>query len=503
MSTDCDVLVIGAGMGGLGAALSLAEAGVRVSLSEALTYPGGCAATFQRRGYRFEAGATLSSGLGADQLFGRWIDRYQLPVRVEWMDPLVELRTPDLRLPVRRDRAAFQASLAALPGAPVEALRSFFADQRAVADTLWQLFDDPALLPPLSAESLVQHLRRLPRYLPLLGLVGRPLSVVLARYGLDRWPPLRSYLEGLCQITVQCGVDEAEAPFAMAAMDYYWRGTGHIRGGIGALAVGLVAALRGLGADVRMADRVTALRWSGDHWRVQSRSGERRARRVVANLLPGDLGRLLAPEGPGEGAASPWPWESSLSERQASVSRGWGAVMLYRVVRAPPGSAHHLDLCLDPQAPWTEGNHVFVSLSGAEDARGERPGERVLTASTHVALERLRETDAAPEVERIQAAMRRTVRELAPEIEEVVFEMTASPRTFARFTRRAEGAVGGVPRRAGLAAYAQLGPVSPRPGLWLVGDSVFPGQSTLATAVGGTRVAAAILRAGFGGAGAG
>jgi phytoene dehydrogenase-like protein len=33
-------------------------------------------------------------------------------------------------------------------------------------------------------------------------------------------------------------------------------------------------------------------------------------------------------------------------------------------------------------------------------------------------------------------------------------------------------------------------------GLWLVGDSVFPGQSTLATAVGGVRTAASIASRG-------
>ncbi|HND32895.1 MAG TPA: FAD-dependent oxidoreductase, partial [Myxococcota bacterium] len=36
-----DVIVIGAGFGGLAAALSLAERGARVTLLEALTYPGG------------------------------------------------------------------------------------------------------------------------------------------------------------------------------------------------------------------------------------------------------------------------------------------------------------------------------------------------------------------------------------------------------------------------------------------------------------------------------
>jgi phytoene dehydrogenase-like protein len=74
--------------------------------------------------------------------------------------------------------------------------------------------------------------------------------------------------------------------------------------------------------------------------------------------------------------------------------------------------------------------------------------------------------------------------------------MTASPRTFERFTRREEGAVGGVPRRAGLGNYLELGPRPVMDGLWLVGDSVFPGQSTLATALGGVRTASRILAAG-------
>jgi hypothetical protein len=65
--------------------------------------------------------------------------------------------------------------------------------------------------------------------------------------------------------------------------------------------------------------------------------------------------------------------------------------------------------------------------------------------------------------------------------------MTASPRTWARFVRRPEGAVGGVPRRAGLDHYTQLGPLSLGAGLDLAGDAVFPGQSILAAAIGGSR----------------
>ena len=95
--------------------------------------------------------------------------------------------------------------------------------------------------------------------------------------------------------------------------------------------------------------------------------------------------------------------------------------------------------------------------------------------------------------EEVQRAARQGLEALAPEwMAGLTHAMTASPRTYQRFTQREGGAVGGIPRRAGLANYRNLGPMQVLDGLWLVGDSIFPGQSTLATAVGGVRTAASI-----------
>ena len=90
--------------------------------------------------------------------------------------------------------------------------------------------------------------------------------------------------------------------------------------------------------------------------------------------------------------------------------------------------------------------------------------------------------------------MRATLALRASEWEDVVHELPGSPRTFARFTGRTRGWVGGIPRRAGLANYAQLGPLRIDRRAWLIGDTAFPGQSTLATATGGVQTATAVLR---------
>jgi phytoene dehydrogenase-like protein len=98
-------------------------------------------------------------------------------------------------------------------------------------------------------------------------------------------------------------------------------------------------------------------------------------------------------------------------------------------------------------------------------------------------------------VAEIQETMRRTLALRAPELAAgIVHEWPASPRTFERFTGRAHGFVGGIPRRAGLHHYVDLGPRSVEPGLWLVGDSVFPGQSVLSVSLGGVRLAERVLR---------
>jgi phytoene dehydrogenase-like protein len=324
------------------------------------------------------------------------------------------------------------------------------------------------------------------RYWPLLSLVGRPLSEVLERFDLHQTAPLLLYVNAVCQITVQASAAEAEAPFALAAMDYYFRGARHIRGGIGALANALISAIRAQGGEVRMPNRVKSLQRTAKGWRATLRDQEIEARTVIANLLPQDAQKLLGEDA----AASP-----RLAQLAQQVSTGWGAAMLYLTLPKEAELApkpFHWELVADESAPFQEGNHLFCSVSGPQDGpRGPR-GERSVTVSTHVPLR-----DGAPSgarVQEIQSAMQRTLALRAPELwEQRRTMMTASPRTFARFTGRHLGLVGGIPRTVGLHHYAGIFPRPYAENLYLVGDSVFPGQSTLATALGGQKVAERVL----------
>ncbi len=485
-----DVAVIGAGFGGLSCALTLAERGAKVAIFERLTYPGGCASTFQRQGYRFESGATLFSGFGEGQLFSEWIERHQMDVRFQTMDPVVELRAGPfvIRVPPERERLIEQ--FCAFDGAPRSQIRSFFEWQKKVADALWGLFDDPTLLPPFSIQSIFRHIGRSPRYLPLLTAVGQSVGDMLRRHELEKFTPIRAYMDAVCQITVQTSADKAEAPFALAAMDYFFRGTGHIHGGIGQLATALSDTIAHLGKEVFFADPVWKLRPHEKGWNLTSRRQTITAEKVVANLLPANLCNLL---GDNPDATQ------SLTKLNTKVEKGWGAAMLYLGLdreRLDNPEAHHIEMIDDIDRPFLEGNHLFCSVSGTDEPERAPAGQRVATVSTHVKMDQLWKGEDACQanyIDEIHRRMRYTLSLRAPEIAAAkVFEMTASPRTFERFTNRHRGFVGGIPRDAGLHHYLHFSAPEVDTGLFMVGDTVFPGQSTLAVSLGGLRLAESI-----------
>src|SRR5512135_86130 len=64
---DYDAVVIGAGNGGLTAALTLAKKGLNVLLLEKHNVPGGCATSFVRGRFEFEVALHQLSGIGTKE----------------------------------------------------------------------------------------------------------------------------------------------------------------------------------------------------------------------------------------------------------------------------------------------------------------------------------------------------------------------------------------------------------------------------------------------------
>ncbi len=483
------IIVIGAGIGGLTAAALLAKAGLDVTLLEAHIYPGGCAGTFFHQDYRFDAGATLAAGFDPGGGMTRLGEALGLTWPVEPAPIALRVHLPDGSQVTRwTDPAAWQADRLAAFGPTAE---RFWRWQEATADRMWAVALRGVPWPPQSAADLARLtgvglglVAAAPLGLPGLALDGvRPVAAHLAHAPAR----LRQYVDGQLLIAAQATSAHANALYGASALDMPRRGVAHVRGGIGQLADALADAASRYGAQVRYRQQVTQVTVLPSGYRVETnKNAAFEADTVLFNLPPHDAAALLGDDAPPK------------LRRARLPADGWGAFMVYVGLE---GASLPADLPLHHQVlarePLGEGNSVFLSLSLPDDPARAPAGHRALTLSTHTDLRswwRLFEGDRdayearkAEYTERVLEAasvalpgLRAAARLILP----------GTPVSFQRFTHRSQGWVGGFPQTNLFRAWGpRLGQ-----GLWLVGDSIFPGQSILATALGGIRVAGAIIK---------
>jgi C-3',4' desaturase CrtD len=492
------VVVIGAGVGGLTTAALLARAGLEVTVLEAHIYPGGCAGTFYHQGFRFDAGATLAGGFypgGPMDIVAQAVGINHWPAHTTDLAMVVHL--PDGPSIVRwADERRWEERRAAF-GSQAQ---PFWRWQERTADALWNLaLRSPSWPPQTSREAaklaatglswLGDDVRRggFKSYLYLPQLAADALRLVAAHL---RGAPerLRLFVDAQLLIAAQTTSPYANAFYGAAALDLPRRGVVHLEGGMGAIPQTLAHAVRQNGGQIlyrQEASRIVLEK--GRPVAVETKRGQSfPADIVVANLPPWNVARLLGESAP--------PRLRNLPPRPKD---GWGAFVVYVGL---DGGALPADFSLHHQIvvrePLAEGNTVFLSLSPAWDQERGPAGQRALTLSTHTRLAPwwdLFERDRASYEARKAAYAKRVLAaaEIAlPGLREAAsLILPGTPLAFERFTRRAWGWVGGFPQTN---LFRTWGPRLV-PGLWLVGDSIFPGQSTAAVGLGGLRVARALL----------
>src|SRR3954453_1121468 len=157
--TNYDIIVIGAGIGGLTTAALLAGAGYSVLLLGGHIEPGGCASSFERKRpdgtrYVFDVGATLFAGFGPGGAH-HWVGQQ---LEISWpgrgRGPALEAWLPDRRLTPWGDARWGDERRIAFPAQAWEAER-FWSAQERIADVAWRFAARQAPLPPETFEDLL------------------------------------------------------------------------------------------------------------------------------------------------------------------------------------------------------------------------------------------------------------------------------------------------------------------------------------------------------------
>ncbi len=476
------VVVIGAGIGGLTAGALLAHRGYSVLMLDQALVPGGCASTFKRQGFTFDVGATQVAGLEPGGIHQRIFAELGIDLpEATPCDPACAVFLPGETEPISvwRDPERWRA----------ERQRQFPG-----SEPFWQLLAnlfryswafqarDP-ILPPRNLWDVMQLIKAV-RADTLLTMphTFSTVGTALRSYGLADNQRLRTFLDLQLKLYSQVNAEETALLYAATALGVSQEPQGlfHLQGSMQVLSDRLVTALKANGGTLHLRHTVEAIHTAqGQVTGVTIRNQRTDAQwveaadHIVANVTVQNLVQLL-------GDAMP----SGYQRRVEKLPPASGAFVLYLGVdqRAIPADCPpHLQFLYDYEGPIAENNSLFVSVSHGGDGRAPA-GKATIIASSFTDPNAWWSLDN----EQYQAMKQRYTQTAIARLSDY-FTLTdatirhieaGTPRTFARFTGRDRGIVGGIGQRVptfGPFGFANRTPIRH---LWLVGDSTHPGEGT-------------------------
>lgn len=475
------VVVIGAGIGGLTAGALLAKKGYDVTVYDQALVPGGCASTFKRRGFIFDVGATQVAGLESGGIHHRIFEELGVEVpKATICDPACGVFLPGEKEPIlvwRNPQKWKEEREKQFPNS-----EKFWALFQLLFNISWRFQSRDPVLPPRSSWDLIQLIKAL----RLDTFITAPFALMtvadaLNLLGLGDDSRLKTFLDLQLKLYSQVDTTETALLYGATALSVSQEPQGlyHLQGSMQVLCDRLVTALQNHGGRLKMGYFVEKIHTENGVVRgitVKDRKkGEilrENADQVVANVTVNNLIKMTEnlPNG--------------YEKKVAKLPPSSGAFVIYLGVdrsAIPENCPPHLQFLYDYQGEIGEMNSLFVSVSKPDDGRAPH-GKATLIASSFTDTSLWLQKSKADYEQLKQEYTQRAIAKLGEYFQlnddRIIHQESATPLTFAKYTARENGIVGGVGQRVSTFGPFGFAPRTPIKNLWLVGDSVHPGEGT-------------------------
>ncbi|HNB98669.1 MAG TPA: hypothetical protein PLS71_10545, partial [Leptospiraceae bacterium] len=360
-------------------------------------------------------------------------------------------------------------------------MNQFWNKINSLEKLAWEFIDQNSNLPPRTVSDLISLIRfKNFNKIVLLKELFRSVLDELKSLQLQR-DDFIQFLNEQLLITTQNRVDLS--PMLTSAMGLsYPKETYYPIGGMYKPAQLLLNHFKESKGEIFLKEEVIQISFNKDCYLVRTKKGNiYKARGIISNLTTADMAKVT------EGKI-----QSYFKKESSKLKNASGAFTIYFAVENNEIlDSLYYQIHFRKKIPFIEAGAFFVSFSKEGDLEKAPIGYRTVTISTHTNPVEWSDLSKDLYKEKKEFVMKEILGEFDfhfPKMKQKIFPLGGSPKTFADYTGRHQGFVGGIPHSIQNNLIFMTPNVTPFQNLYMVGDTVFPGQGIPAVVLGAINV---------------
>ncbi len=472
-----EIVVVGAGIAGLTSAAILSKMGLSVTLIESHTQSGGCAGTFKRKKYIFDVGATQVAGLEEGGIHSKIFKFLNIPLpEASILNPacIVDLNDGSQPIPIWYEKNEWiKEREMQFPGSG-----KFWQLCHLIHQSNWTFANNNPVLPIKNLWDFSQFLKALvPNNLVTGILIKSTIFDLLRICGLSNDQRLIKFLNLQLKLYSQEDVYQTAALYGSTVLQISQQpyGLWHLKKSMQVLSEALEDSLKKTGVKIVYGTKVNSINFDDlkKIWKVCATS-----KKESLNYYADDVIYTPPPQSLLKNLEDSLNKNHNYRKRIQNLPDPSGAIVFYSALKK-----EHIKSIFSNhyQVVSRELGSLFVSISDEGDGRAPK-GEITLIASLFTKTNDWFNLDKHDYLKRKKEYLQKISFALENQFdisaENWLHRELATPLGFERWTNRPNGIVGGLGQNPDIFGLFGLSSRTPFKGLWLCGDSIYPGEGT-------------------------